>query len=829
MACAATVTFSLVWWCGYSSAAFTSNFDFSLSAPPAADILTSRTGSDLPNKPLKRKAIFLLYRTLEALASPVILLYLLLRGLRNPRYFATLGQRCGSLPPSWQQTVAAAIWFHAVSVGEVFALVPLLEQIRKRAPQTPLFVSTTTLAGRETAHKRLNGLADGVFFAPFDFVWCVRRVLRRLRPTVVVILETEIWPNLFREPNRLGCGLILVNGRISDRALPRYKRLAPLFATVLDLCDRILVQSPDMQPRFEAAGAPRGAIQVGGNLKFDFTPAAIPADSPALRFIEADRSRPLWIAASTSSDDRIAEEDFVIDAQRHLIGWRLVIAPRKPERFDDVADRLAQSGLRWARRTASDVPKDADILLLDSIGELSGLFPYARVVFMGGTLADRGGHNILEPAIFGIPVVAGPHMENFREIAEHFERRNAIARIQSGRELADAVRAAGSDRGLGERARAAAAEKRGAASLAADAVIALYESRYPRDRDPQPLQGFLWLLSLLWKAGSARDRGSKKKRAARLPVPVISVGNITTGGTGKTPFTIELLREFRDAQAGLLTRGYGRPIRENFLLLQEDNRIPVSLTGDEARLCSRGAGVPVGIGADRYAVGTELLAKADVRVLFLDDGFQHLQLHRDFDVVLIDALRPFGGGELLPLGRLREPLEGLARAGAFVITRADEAPNLKAIQSVLRTFNPAAPVFHGRTVASAWRGADGSEFPPDEFGRLLRDQRAIAFCGLGNPQSFWRTLRRIGIDPLQSYSYGDHHQYTPSELHRLARHAHDVRARVLLTTAKDAVNLDPAYPAILGSLQLYWLEIRMEIERSEQLFRLIRQSVLVNA
>src|SRR6185437_11273307 len=245
------VTFSLVWWWGYSAAGLTSNFCLSLSAPKAAAILTARSGNHL--KPLKRKAIFLLYRVLQTLASPALLVYLVLRGLRNPKYFSTLRQRCGEIPPSWQQTISASIWLHAVSVGEILAAVPLIEEIRKRTPKTPVFISTTTLAGCETAEKRLSGLADGVFYAPMDFVWAVRRVLRRIRPTVVVILETEIWPNLFRESKRLGCGLVLVNGRISDRALPRYVRFAPLFSNVLGLCDTILAQSNEMKARFEAA------------------------------------------------------------------------------------------------------------------------------------------------------------------------------------------------------------------------------------------------------------------------------------------------------------------------------------------------------------------------------------------------------------------------------------------------------------------------------------------------------------------------------------------------------------------------------------------------
>lgn len=704
-------------------------------------------------------------------------------------------------------------------MGEIVATIKLIEEIKRRTPGARVFVSTSTLAGRETAATRLAGLAEGVFYAPLDFVWCVRRVLRRLRPSVVVILETEIWPNLFREVKRLGCGLVLVNGRISDRALPRYRRFARLFSAPLGLCDVILAQSEEMKARFAIAGAPPDLVRVGGNLKYDFTPPAIPDDSPALAFISAARGMKLWIAASTSADDRIAEEDSVIAAQKGMAGWRLILAPRKPDRFDAVADMLARSGLRWTRRGNLKDP-DADVLLLDSIGELGGLFRHADVVFMGGTLADRGGHNILEPAIFARPVIAGPHMENFREIAADFERMQAIVRIQTGDQLRDAVLLAALQEGLGERARVAAEQKRGAAARAADAVAALYESTYPAERRAQPKYALLWLFEHVWRRGSARDRREKTARAARLPVPVVSIGNITTGGTGKTPAVIELLCAFQYAKPGLLTRGHGRTVRERVLFLEEDKHITPAISGDEAQLCMREASVPIGIGADRYSVGLELIEKTEVRVLFLDDGFQHLQLHRDFDLVLVDGLRPFGGGHLVPLGSLREPLEGLRRATAFLITRSDEVPNTRAIESVLRRHNPDAPVFRARTVPAGWRDHDG-----DVDVNSIRVKPAIAFCGLGNPAAFRHTLRRMRIEPVEWYEFDDHHQYRPQEIRRLARHARDVGAEVLLTTAKDSVNLDPDYPAIVKEIQLCWLDIRTEIEGREELLRMIRKVI----
>jgi tetraacyldisaccharide 4'-kinase len=770
---------------------------------------------------LKRKAIFLLYRVLQALASPVLSVYLLLRGVRTKGYLGSLRERLGQIPSLSQQTVSASIWFHAVSVGEVLAAVPLIEEVRKRTPATPVFLSTTTMAGRSTAEKRLAGLADGIFFAPLDFVWAIRRVLRRLRPSVMVILETEIWPNLFREAKRIGCGLAIVNGRISDRAAGRYRRFAPLFSTVLELCDTILTQSDEMSARFEAAGASRERIHLGGNLKYDAPPAAIAEDSAALAFVRANRARPLWIAASTSADEHVEEEEFVIAAQKYLAGWRLLLAPRKPERFDAVAARLAQSGLRWTRRSALNDP-GADVLLLDSIGELSGLFSYASVVFMGGTLADRGGHNILEPAICGKPLVTGPHMENFREIACDFEQRRAVMRIERGDQLGGAIVAAAADTELGERARAAAQANRGASRRAADAVLALYESNYPCERRAQPAHALLWMLSCLWRAASAIDRRRKAGHALRLPVPVVSVGNITAGGTGKTPVTMELLRAFHNGNPGMLMRGHGRTVRENVLFLNPGEKISRELTGDEAQLYMRGVGVPIGVGGDRYVVGEELLLASDVRMLFLDDGFQHRQLARDFDLVLIDAMRPFGGGYLLPLGRLREPLNGLARARAFLITRSDEAPNTRAIERMLRRYNKGAPVYRARTIPARWIDAVGNEHEPEGF----RGARTLAFCGIGNPHAFWKTLARLGIQPAACVAYDDHHVYSPFEVRRLAQHARDLGVRILLTTAKDVVNLPADYLAIVDELQIWQLEIRTEIEGEEELVRLIRESTL---
>jgi len=232
------------------------------------------------------------------------------------------------------------------------------------------------------------------------------------------------------------------------------------------------------------------------------------------------------------------------------------------------------------------------------------------------------------------------------------------------------------------------------------------------------------------------------------------------------------------------------------------------------------ASVPMAIGADRYDAGLELLKVSTPGMFFLDDGFQHLRLRRDFDLVLIDSLHPFGGGHLLPLGRLREPLEGLARADAFLLTRVDEVCNTKAIEAVLRQYNPAAPVFRSQVVPRCWTGDKGETVEIASMAGV----NAVAFCGLGNPRTFWRSLDRLGVGAGHRFDYGDHHKYTPTEIRRLARYALDIGAEALLTTAKDAVNLCPEFSGIVHPLRLYWLEIGVEIERRGELIGLIRSS-----
>jgi len=776
-----------------------------------------------------RTFIYLLYRLVLAAAFPLLLLYLLVRTARDRRYLASLPERFGWLPGTIQGTDGAAVWLHAVSVGEVLASLQLIERLRAAYPGRALFVSATTVAGKAVAEEKLRARADGVFYAPVDYCFAVRAVLRRLRPSVVVVVETEIWPNLYREVKRTGAGLVIVNGRISDRALPRYRRVARWLGYVLSWPDAILAQSELAAERYRLLGAPPQRVVAAGNLKYDFDPAkAVPP--PAVESVlRRTQPGPVWVAASTmppAHEGDVDEDDVVIAAYCELAAAHprllLILAPRKPERFASAAEKLERAGVSFRRRselTGEESLPLPGVLLLDTVGELSSLFRFADVVFLGGTLAARGGHNLLEPAFFARPVICGPHLENFPDIAAEFRAAGALVEIERAAELAAAVagllRDVARAYDLGRRSRLLAEARRGATERALEEIRRLTELsvvRPPRTWLARALLGppaRLWGLGVRWK----RARAGARPRA--LGAPVVSVGGITMGGAGKTPCVLYLAGRFQAAgwRPAILTRGYRRRFPAKATVLPPGAAASASLTGDEAQLFLRSGTAAVGIGADRYLVGRMLEERFRPDVILLDDGFQHWRLARDLDLVLIDAQDPFGGEALFPLGRLREPLAALARADVFLITRADRERPLAGIEARLRQVNPRAPIFRSRIVPLGWvELATGECHSPEKFSC----RRAAAFCGLANPGSFWRTLTGLGCRPVFRWTFPDHHHYRPRQLRRLAAQARHRGAEVLLTTEKDIMNLPEGAAGLVAPLKLYWLRIGLEVDDEER-------------
>ena len=637
---------------------------------------------------------------------------------------------------------------HAVSVGEIQSSIELIRRLRESYPAAPVYVSVATVAARALADEKLTGVAAGIFYAPIDYRWCVRRVLRAIRPALVVILETEIWPNLYREVKRTGAALVVVNGRISDRAFPRYRRLRFFFRAALAQPDRILVQTGRDRDRYVSAGAPPERVFVGGKLQA----AGVP---------------------------------FV---RRSKIG---------------VDTRVPLPG----------------VLLLDTIGELSRVFASADVVFMGGTLARRGGHNVLEPAYFGKPVIIGPHMENFSEIADEFLDAGAVRPISGQRELADAVldllAGVAERERIGETARRLAESKRGVTA----SITTLLQEFYFRSLPCRPFSVFSAPFGWIWSRIVAADRSRRTRRRRRLERRVISIGNLSMGGAGKTPMTAWFAAELRSRamHPAILTRGYRRRSPEPSVIVPAGSTAHLDVTGDEAQIFIREANAHVGIGSDRYATGRLALKTVAPDIFILDDAFQHWPLHRDVDVVLIDALDPFGGCRVFPAGRLREPLSALARADAFVITRAEPGFRTDEIESRLRLWNARAPVFRSRVVPRRWielRTGQGYTMSDAPFGS------AVAFCGLANPAAFWRTLDTLALQVRSRWAFRDHHVYSPRELRILARRAQRVKAGALVATKKDAMNLPRDYLEAADPVPVYYLEIGIEVEDSDRLIRL---------
>ncbi len=378
--------------------------------------------------------MYAFYSLLAACALVASAPWVAWQALRHGKYRHLWRERVGQLPASLAGTGAPTLWLHAVSVGEVLSAAPLVAALRREHPDWRVVVSTTTRTGRTMAEARLGGIA-GVFYFPLDFAWIVRRVLRQLRPTLLVIVETEIWPNLVRLCRANGIGVLLVNARISDRSFPRYRRVRGLLARVLRQFDRLCAQSDGTADRLRALGAPADRVVVTGSLKFD-----VPTDAPGAVAALAQRlgRLPVLLAASTLK----GEDEYLLDTFRHLRETTpdavLVLAPRHPERFDSVTALAERTGLRVVRRTTLAARPEVpfDVLILDTIGELAALCAHATVVFVGGSLVPAGGHNILEPARYARPIIVGPSMSNFADIARIFLEAGALVQVPD----ADAAR-----------------------------------------------------------------------------------------------------------------------------------------------------------------------------------------------------------------------------------------------------------------------------------------------------------------------------------------------------------------------------------------------------
>jgi 3-deoxy-D-manno-octulosonic-acid transferase len=381
----------------------------------------------------------LLYLLVAYLTVPLASAWLLWRGLRDRSYWRNFPERFGFGAPQ----PPAGVWLHAVSVGEVQACAPLVSALARRYPQLPLTVTTFTPTGAARA-RALFGNAAQVRYLPFDLPGAVRRFFARVQPRLAVIFETELWPNLYRECGRRRVPLVLASARISARSVGRYQRLGGLFRQTLTQAAVVAAQGEGDAERFRLLGAAPDSTHVTGNIKFDFElPADLGARGERLRAAYAAR-RPLWVAGSTHGG---GEEQAVLEAHRLVRVAQpaalLVLAPRHPQRFAESAQLLRDAGIAFVRRSdaAADGAADAAVLLLDSLGELLDFYAAADVAFVGGSLVPIGGHNLLEPAALGVPILTGPNNFNSEEIARLLIARGAAEVVRDGAELGARVTA----------------------------------------------------------------------------------------------------------------------------------------------------------------------------------------------------------------------------------------------------------------------------------------------------------------------------------------------------------------------------------------------------
>jgi 3-deoxy-D-manno-octulosonic-acid transferase len=422
--------------------------------------------------------VYFAYSVLLVLVLALSAPWWLLEMLRHGKYRAGLRERLGAVPLQLTDMPALqTVWIHAVSVGEVLAVSRMVEELKERLPGLRVVVSTTTDTGQKLARERFG--ETNVFYFPLDLSWAVTAYLRALRPRLLVLAESEFWPNLLHQARAMGVPVAVVNARVSDRSLPRYVRFRSLLRSVMSNVDVFLAQSDEDSRRLVEIGAPAERVRVGGNLKFEVKPPAgsafVGEFSVALR---RDEVGPLIVAGSTLEGEEAMLLECFREVAKRYEGAAMVLAPRHPERFAAVAGLLESSGVAWQRRSQWDGISSlaGRIFLLDTIGELASLYQFADLAFVGGSLVPKGGHNVLEAAQFGAAILVGPHTENFRDVVAIFQRAQGL-QVVAPQSLTSTVlellRNDAARTALGERALEVMRTQLGATERTVEALMAL--------------------------------------------------------------------------------------------------------------------------------------------------------------------------------------------------------------------------------------------------------------------------------------------------------------------------------------------------------------------
>ncbi|MDY6029005.1 MAG: tetraacyldisaccharide 4'-kinase [Acidaminococcaceae bacterium] len=772
------------------------------------------------------------------------------------------------------------IWIHGASVGEIVATSPLVRQIRKELPDRPILVSAFTVGGYNMA-KQIIPEADAIIYFPLDLPFVAGSLVQRIHPGVFMPVETELWPNFLSAIRERHIPVMMVNGRISEKSVKTYRYLYGIWDDMLNTVTRFCMQSSIDADYITHLGAERSKVFVTGNTKFDQTYAEVTEEDleKYRRELGIEGCYPVIIAGSTHP----GEEKLLIESFREIKRAHkdaaLVIAPRKTARAAEIAKLAATFGYKTGYRSQMLEATDGrryPVIVLDTIGELGRIYAVGDIVYVGGSFSGTGGHNVLEPAAHAKPILVGPSMQNFKDSYALLSKAGGCKMVHNGPELTKVMLDIAADDALrnkmGQASIQVIKENRGAdvksinylkELLEFTAVPAREFSEYPvntrnlRDEGGARLRHgdaiiqyvyqiaygpetpfFGWLLlcllrgiSYLYEFGVCCKLGlyrSGLKSREKLPCCVISIGNITVGGTGKTPTAQKMAVIIKNMgyRVVILNRGYRSHWGKDIGVVSNGEKIFMTAyeAGDEAYLMAKTLpGVPVVIGKNRAVTGRYAVEKLGAEVIIMDDGYQHWQLERDLDVVLVDTLNMFGNGCVLPRGTLREPLKNLDRGDLFLLTKTDQSSKISRLQlrNTIEHYNGNAPVVesvhHPKNfveIADWYKGINVSVKELED----LKGKDVMVFSAIGNPSSFEQTLISIGLNILEAVRYPDHHDYGMLEMQYINERASSLKAVAMIATAKDAVKIPTEFIYSEREIPLYILNMDICITEGRDKF-----------
>lgn len=816
----------------------------------------------------------------------VVLPYFTYRAITEDGFRKRFKQSMGFLPTGELVEVSEknCIWIHGASIGEIVATSPLVKEIRRAYPNTPILVSAVTTGGYSMA-KQIIPEATAIIYFPLDICFITDWVVEVIKPRVFMPVETELWPNFLRSINKKDIPVMMVNGRISDKSVKSYKYLFGILRDMMESVDKFCMQSKLDAEYILRLGAEKERVVITGNTKFDQTYAEV-TQADRWQFLEdmaLKECYPIIVAGSTHA----GEETLLLNSFKAVLEKfpqaKLIIAPRKPVRVPEVAGLAEKSGFSVGYRKAllEADPKDRqqhEVVLIDTIGELGRIYAIGDVVYVGGSMITHGGHNVLEPAAHAKPIIVGPHMFNFKDSYALLKQHNACRTITNGKELTEALLTILSDddlrRSMGAGSLEVITGNRGAAKRSIDYLKALLagdaihgktlnysinnaSSKYitieggERMRQHAAVKLYLYrllhgrinsfadyfvlfflrIISMLYEIGVRIKLGLYQigiLKQNKLSCVVLSLGNITVGGTGKTPTAQKMAMLIHEMgyKVIILNRGYRAHWDQPVGIVSDGKKIYMTAheAGDEAYLLAKNLpGIPVVIGKDRAITGEYVVKNMAPDIIIMDDGYQHWQLARDLDIVLVDTLNMFGNNKLLPRGTLREPLSNLDRATMFLLTKTDQSTEgaKEKLKSILSSYNPKADIFESVhnpryfvEIADWYKGISNHNKNLSE----LVGCPVMAFSAIGNPSSFEQTLAGIGVDLVETIRYPDHHDYGMIEMQYVTERALNRKVKALITTEKDAVKVPSEFIYSHREIPLYILGIEVMLVNGEQEF-----------